>query len=138
MKTIFGLVLLVVSLSLASVGPAFATGSFGIDSNCPDGTYPVNCGPVKVTVTSINGFSGTVNLSTSVSPSCAPGNCLNATVTPSSVTVPPSATAAVTFTHSCNFHQFTRCEWTVTITGKSGSLTNSTGVFVCYGTNCPI
>ena len=137
MKTIYGLVALVVALSLASIGPAFATGSFGIDSNCPDGDYPVNCGPVKVTVSSINGFAGTVNLSTSVSPSCAPGDCLNATV-PSSVTIPPSATVSVTFSHSCNFTQHVHCLWTVTITGTSGTLSNSTGVVVCYGKNCPI
>lgn len=140
MKTRIGLVLLLAALSFAaSVGQAFATsGTFGVDSNCPDGTYPVTCGPLVITVTSRNGFSGTVTLSATVDPTCTTGYCLTPTLNPTSVIVPVggSNTSKLTFTHSCS--RFPNCEWLVNITGTSGTLHNSTAVFVCFGRDCPI
>ena len=139
MRTYLGLVLSLTALVFASVGQVFATSpSFGIDSSCSDGTYPVNCGPITITVTSLNSFSGTVTLTTSVSPSCSTGYCLTPTLTPSSVIVPAGGTnsSKLTFTHSCNHTP--NCKWLVTITGTSGTLQNSTSVFVCYGHFCPI
>jgi hypothetical protein len=138
MKTYLGLALVFAALGFFSIGQAFATGpGIGIDSTCPDGTYPVTCGPVTVTVTSENGFSGTVTLSTSVSPSCGT-SCLTATMNPSSIFVPPggSNTSKLQLTSSC--HQFPNCQWLVTITGKSGNIRNSTSVFTCFGRDCPI
>jgi hypothetical protein len=141
MKTYLGLALVFAALGFFSIGQAFAIGpGIGIDSTCPDGTYPVTCGPVTVTVTSENGFSGTVTLSTSVNPSCG-SDCLTATMNPSSVSVPAggSATSKLQLSPICHtslFHQ--NCQWVVTITGTSGALSNSTGVFVCIGRNCPI
>ena len=106
MKTYLGLVLFFAALGFSSIGQVFADGSagFSVTSSCPDGTYPITCGPVTVTVTSLNGFSGTVNLSTSVSPSCVSGYCLTATMNPSSVSVSAggSATSSLQLTHSCN------------------------------------
>jgi hypothetical protein len=142
MKTYLGLALVFAALGFFSIGQAFATGQgIGIDSTCPDGTYPVTCGPVTVTVTSENGFSGTVTLSTSVSPSCST-DCLTATMNPSSIYVPPggSNTSKLQLSWTChNSLYHPHCIWTVTITGSaSGISSNSTGVFVCIGKNCPI
>ena len=139
MKSYLGLALLFAALGFLSIGQAYATGSPGFDvtSTCPDGTYPVTCGPVTVTVTSLNSFSGTVTFSTSVDPSCST-SCLTATMNPSSIIVPAggSNTSKLQFGISC--HHYPNCEWLVTITGTSGTKQNSTSVFVCIGRNCPI
>jgi hypothetical protein len=138
MKTYLGLALFLASLGLSSIGQAFATSpGFDVSSTCPDGTYPVTCGPVTVTVTSLNGFSGTVTFSTSVSPGCGT-SCLTATMNPTSVIVPAggSNTSKLQLSSSC--HQSPNCQWLVTITGTSGTIHNSTQVFACFGRNCPI
>jgi hypothetical protein len=138
MKTYLGMALALAALGFLSIGQAFATGGFSVTSTCPDGTYPITCGPITVTVTSLNGFSGTVNLSASVSPSCTSGYCLTPTLNPTSVIIPigGSNTSSLTFTHSCS--HIPNCQWTLTVTGRSGSTHNSTSVFVCYGKDCPI
>ncbi len=140
MKTYLGLVLFFAALGFSSIGQVFADGSagFSVTSSCPDGTYPITCGPVTVTVTSLNGFSGTVQLSTAVSPSCGSSSCLTATMNPTSVSVPAGGSATSSLNLSPSYHQTPNCKWVVTITGASGSTTNSTSVFVCVGRNCPI
>ncbi len=141
MRTYLGLALVFAALGFFSIGQAFATSpGFDISSTCPDGTYPVTCGPVTVTVTSLNGFSGTVTLSTSVDPVCST-NCLTPTMNPSSIYVPPggSNTSKLQLSYTCHrdlYHP--NCQWVVTITGTSGTLSNSTSVFVCIGRYCPI
>jgi hypothetical protein len=141
MKNYLGLALVFAALGFFSIGQAFATGpKVGIDSTCPDGTYPITCGPVTVTVTSENGFSGTVTLSTSVDPVCGT-DCLTATMNPASVYVPPggSATSKLSLSYTCHTSLYhPHCEWVVTITATSSAPSNSTGVFVCIGRNCPI
>jgi hypothetical protein len=140
MKTYLSMVLVFAALGFASIGQAFATGSpgFSLTSSC-EVVYKY-CGPAYITVTSLNGFSGTVNLSTQVTPYCT--NCsLTASMSPSSVSVSSGgyATSKLVTSQTCHISQNQPyCEWDVTITGTSGSITNSTDVVVCVGTNCPI
>lgn len=143
MKTYLGLALVFVAMGFSSIGQVFATGSFDITTNCYDLTYPVNCGStyVTVTVTSVNGFSGTVDLSAQV----GTGNCTNCSLTPTlnptSIFIPSggSNTSHLSFTHTCHTDLYhPNCNWDVTVQGTSGSLSNSTDVFVCYGKNCPL
>jgi hypothetical protein len=140
MKTYLTMVLVFAALGFASVGQAFATGSpgFSLTSSC-EVVYKY-CGPAYITVTSLNGFSGTVNLSTTVTPYCT--NCsLTATMNPSSVSVSSGgyATSKLQTTQTCHFsQQQTSCEWDVTITGTSGTITNTTDVLVCVGNYCRV
>ena len=142
MKKYLGLALSLALLCLANVGPAFASGSFNVDSPCYDKTYPVNCGgrTITITVTSVGGFSGTVTLTTQVTTYCT--NCsLAATLNPTSIFIPlgGSNTSALSISHTCHTSiSQPNCQWNVNVKGTSGSTTNSTDVCVCYGSNCPI
>lgn len=131
MKNYFVGGLVFVVLTFASIGQAFASGSpgFSLTSSCDIVQYRA-CGPAIITVASLNGFSGTVSLSTTVTPYCT--SCfLRASMNPSSVTVTAggNATSMLRLSYTCS--QTPYCAWDVTITGISGSTTNSTDVFVC-------
>lgn len=142
MKKYLGLVLSVAILSLASIGPAFASGSFNVDSPCYDNVYPITChgNTITITVTSTGGFSGTVTLTTQVTTYCT--NCsLTPTLSPTSIFIPlgGSNTSALSISHTCHTSQTQpNCQWDVNVKATSGSTTNSTDVSVCYGSNCPI
>lgn len=142
MKRYLGLVLSLALFCFVNIGPAFASGSFNVDSPCFDKTYPVNCfgNPLTITFTSTGGFSGTVDLTTHVTTYCT--NCsLTATLNPTSINLSSggSSTSGLSISHTCRTSlSQPNCQWVVTVKGTSGSTTNSTDVFVCYGTNCPI
>jgi hypothetical protein len=140
MKTYIGLSLVLVALSLSSVGQVFASSpGFSLTSSCDQ---PYVCGTDVVTVASLNGFSGTVNLSTSVKADNCTQCTLNASMSPSSVSVTAGGNATSTLElsgiscHPSPGHL--NCQWTITITGKSHSISNSTQVFECVGNSCPI
>src|SRR3989441_3751383 len=78
-------------------------------------------GPSTLTVSSVNGFTGTVNLSTTVSP---PGP--TAVLSAMSITLTSGGTATSTLT----VNSTTSGTYTVTIKGTSGTLTNSATVVV--------
>ena len=78
-------------------------------------------GPSTITVSSVNGFTGTVNLSTTVSP---PGP--TAVLSAMSITLTSGGTATSTLT----VNSTTSGTYTVTIKGTSGTLTNSATVVV--------
>jgi hypothetical protein len=44
--------------------------------------------------------------------------------------------STLTFTTTCS--HYPNCQWSVTVTGKKGSLSHSVGIFVCVGSSCPI
>jgi len=80
-------------------------------------------GTSTVTVTSVNGFNGTVNLSTSPPPLCPA--CPTWGLSPSSVQLAPNSTASAKLTISAGSIQG---NFTVTVYGTSGSLARSTTV----------
>lgn len=93
---------------------------FGMAANPASTTILAGAtGSSTITVTSINGFTGTVNLSASVSPStglsCSP-------LGPPSVTLGSSATSTLSCSGS------TAGSYTVTVTGSAGALTHPTTV----------
>jgi len=137
MKTYLSLALSLVVLSLSSVGQVFATSpGFSLTSSCDE---PYFCGTDTVTITSLNGFSGTVGLSTSVHKDNCTKCSLSASMNPSSVTLTAGGSAPSTLGlsgGSCG--QRPNCQFTITITGTSGMISNSTLVFDCIGTDCPI
>ena len=73
-----------------------------------------------VTVSSLNGFSGTVQLTVSGLPAGTSGS-----FAPISITVPPTGTSVLTVTTSSTMKAGT---YTLTITGTSGSLSHATTV----------
>lgn len=131
MKTYFATALVFVALSFVSIGQAFASGSpsFSLTSSA-DYVQCRICGPVIITVASMNGFSGTVSLSTIVTPYCTKCS-LTATMSPTSVSVSSGGNASSILRLAWSCHETNYCLWDVTITGTSGSITNSTDVFVC-------
>ncbi len=134
MKTYLGIpILIFAALSLSGLGQAFATsGDFSISTNCDDFYYL--CSSAIITVASINGFSGTVSLTATSTPSTG----ITAHFNPSSVTVPSGGNANSTLTFSTTCNQHPNCRWSVTVTGKSGNVSHSVNIFVCVGTSCPI
>ena len=128
-------VLAIAIVSFSAVGQVLATGDFSVSSNCEE-ISPGTCGSAIITVASINGFSGTVRLTATASPSTGITPNLN----PPSLSVPAggNANSTLTVTTSCNFSQHVNCQWIVTVTGKSDSLSHSVDIFVCVGRNCPI
>jgi len=134
MKTYLAIpILTFLALSFPGLGQAFATsGDFSVSTNC-DNFYSA-CSSATITVASINGFSGTVRLTATASPTTGITPNLN----PSSVSVPSggNANSTLTFITTCNQHP--NCRWSVTVIGKSGSVSHSVNIFVCVGTSCPI
>ncbi len=76
-----------------------------------------------VTISSINGFAGTVNLGTAVSPVVSQGPA--STLDPSSVTLTSGSTATSTLTVSTS-SSTPAGTYTITVTGTSGALSHST------------
>jgi hypothetical protein len=138
MKTYFATMLVFVALSFASIGQAFASGSpgFSVTSSCDYIQYGI-CGPAIITVASLNGFTGTVSLSTSIHPYCT--KCtLTASMYPSSVTVASGGNATSLLRLVARCQEMNYCLWLVNITGTSGTISNSTEVVLCVRvTVCP-
>jgi len=86
--------------------------------------YPLAVASSTITVSSLNGFSGTVNLAWAV----VPGSGLSCTLNPTSITLTSGQTT--TSTLSCSGSDGS---YTVTVTGTSGSLSHSTTFAVDVG-----
>ncbi|HEX9613198.1 MAG TPA: WD40 repeat domain-containing protein [Candidatus Bathyarchaeia archaeon] len=80
---------------------------------------PSSTGTSTITVTSQNGFTGTVTLATSVNPSTR----LNVTCSPTTI---PGGSGSST----CTLNSTTPGNYNVTVTGTSGNLSHSTIVYV--------
>jgi hypothetical protein len=80
---------------------------------------PSSTGTSTITITSQNGFTGTVTLTTSINPSTG----LTVTCGPTSI---PGGSGSST----CTFNSTTAGNYNVTVTGTSGALTHSTIVYV--------
>src|SRR5216117_2943533 len=79
----------------------------------------------QIVLSSVNGFGGTISLTTSAPPLCV--SCPGWTINPSSVTLSPGGTAASTLT----FYTYAGSPgstWVVSVTGTSGSLSHSASV----------
>src|SRR5213083_301784 len=79
----------------------------------------------QIVLSSVNGFGGTISLTTSAPPLCV--SCPGWTINPSSVTLSPGGTAASTLT----FYTYAGSPgstWVVSVTGTSGSLSHSVSV----------
>jgi len=117
--------LLAVSLVFASAQVAMAQGTseFTLQANSfsPDAVAPSGVSSSLIQVGSVNGFSGTVNLSCQVTSQQAATDPPVCTVSPASVTVPASATATVT-TKSTTSTQ----PYSITITGTGPTTTYTT------------
>src|SRR5713226_8198225 len=114
MKTYLALSLALVVLSLSSVGQVFATSpGFSLTSSCDE---PYFCGTDTVTITSLNGFSGTVSLTTTgQKDNCSTHCSLSASMTPNSVTITAGGTATSTLGFSggsCGGGQL-NCQFTI-------------------------
>lgn len=91
----------------------------------PFNPYAVNQGGTTLstlTLDPINGFSGTVDLTCTITPTTMPAlpSCQ-----PSPASVTPPATASLTFTGSASGVNATPGSYVVTVTGTSGGLTHS-------------
>jgi len=114
-----------ISLAFINLGAA-QTADFTITASPSNLTIPAgSTGASTITVTSINGFSGTVSLTDTV-----PAG-LTCSMSPSAVTLGTGGTATATI--SCT--SSVCATYTVTITGTSGSLSHSTTV--TYNFTCP-
>ena len=133
--------LVFVTLAIVGIGPAFATGSFSLTGNppsCEDYIVPGGCAQLKITVASVNGFSGTVNLSAVVT--SGPSG-LTPKLNPTSLSVPSGGNANSTFTVTATCTQFPYCSWGLNITGTSGTLSSTiSDIAVCrpHGGLCPV
>src|SRR5207249_5804350 len=90
---------------------------------CPGPEFTVTANPSSLTInpgatgtstialTSLNGFSGTVSLSTSPSPTCPSPNCSTWSINPTSVTLSPNGTASSTFTVTAGTSSPTPGNW---------------------------
>ena len=87
--------------------------------NIPAGTT----GKSTITLTSLNGFSGTVNLYTSPSPLCPSPACSTWSIDPTSVNLVPNGTATATLSI---FDGTQGGYGNVTVYGNTGNLTHST------------
>jgi len=91
---------------------------------------------VTITLTSINGFAGSINLVASVyrGSTLAQYPGLNTTLNPISVTVSTGGTAQSTLSFN---QQVCPVTWTVSVTGTSGSISHSTKISV-RDYSCPL
>src|SRR6266487_2202661 len=99
---------------------------FTISANPTNQTVPAgSTAKSQIILSSTNGFSGTISLTTSPPPLCV--SCPGWSINPSSVTPSPGGTAAPTLT----FYTYTgspASTWVVSVTGTSGSLSHSVSV----------
>src|SRR5439155_240069 len=106
-----------------------------VSSGSPDFTISANpssqtvvagsTGKSTITLTSLNGFSGTVNLYTSPSPLCPSPACSTWSIDPTSVNLVPNGTATATLSI---FGGAQGGYGNVTVYGNSGSLSHSVTV----------
>jgi len=109
------------TIKFASLPPSNPS-SFSISANPPTMTILAGSSATStITLTSLNGFAGTVSLSTNVSPSG-----LTASLNPSSITLTSGGTATSTLTISSS----ATGTYTVTIVATSGSTSQTTQVTV--------
>ncbi len=112
------------SLSLSYTVTAPTTPDFSISAN--PASQNVNAGAnatSSIVLTSLNGFSGTVNLATSPQLACA--SCPGWSVSPTSVALSSGGTASSTLTFT-SFVGGPTGTFNVNVTGTSGSLSHST------------
>ncbi len=111
-----------------------ATPDFTISSNPASMTIAQgSSGTATITVTSLNSFSGTVNLAPAVSPSGP-----QVSVSPTSVTLSSGGSSTATLTVSATSSGLysppvSQGSYTVTVTGTGSSLSHSTSVSVTVG-----
>jgi hypothetical protein len=106
----------------------FITPSFSLTSTPTSLTILAGqTGTTTLNVQSVNGFSGTVALSTSITPSCA--NC--ASLSPTNVNVATGGTNSSTL--SVTLPQSAAGSYVVTVTGSSGPITQTVQVTVSSG-----
>ena len=110
--------------ALTSAAAAQGTSEFTLQPSSfdPSAVAPSGVSSSNIQIGSVNGFSGTVNLSCTVTPSDSsitdPPSC---TVSPASVTVPASASATVTTKSDTS-----RLAYSITITGTGPTTTYTT------------
>lgn len=117
------LVALAFTFALSPVASAQGTSEFTLtaDSFNPDAVAPGGVSSSLITVGSVNGFSGTVNLSCQVTSSQQTSDTPVCTVSPASVSVPGTATATITTQVGT-----TTVGYSVTVTGTGPTTTFTT------------
>ena len=136
--TLVASAIVLLTIGIVGIGPAFATGDFSLDGNppsCEDYISPSTCSRIIVTATSLNGFSGTVDLTSKV---VAGPSGLTPILNPTSISVPSGGNANSTFTVTASCHVSPHCFWIVNVTGTSGPLSHILQIDVCRGTGCPV
>ena len=106
---------------VASTPPDFTISANPTNQTVPAGSSATS----QIILSSINGLSGTISLTTSPPPLCP--SCPGWSINPSSVTLSPGGTAASTLT----FYTYAGgpgSTWVVGVTGASGSLSHSVSV----------
>ncbi len=114
-----------------------STPDFTATSNPADLTIaPGSSGSVTVTVTSLNGFSGSVSLTATVNPT-GPQVSLSS----QTITLSPSGSGSTTLTVSTSVGVYSTPvslgAYTVTVVGSSGSLSHSTAIPLNIGSTSP-
>src|SRR3989449_3110902 len=121
-----GLVFADSSGSRASVTPAATTPDFTMTANPSSLNIPAGTtGKSTITLTSLNGFSGTVSLYTSPSPLCPSPACSTWSIEPTTVNLVPNGTTTATLSI---FGGTQGGYGNVTVYGNSGSLSHSVTV----------
>ena len=120
--------LIAAALAFACLSVSFAqaqqgTSEFTLQASSfnPDAIAPGGTSSSTITVGSVNGFTGTVNLSCQVTSAQQTTDAPVCTVSPRSVTVPATATATVT-----SLSTTTTVEYSITITGTGPTTTFTT------------
>ena len=106
---------------LATISPDFAISANPLNQTLQAGSSATS----QVILTSIDGFTGTIDLTTSPPPLCI--SCPGWGVSPSSVNLTPGGTVQSTLTFSSTLGTPPRV-WIVTVTGSSGTLSHSVNV----------
>lgn len=101
-----------------SASPDFSMSASPQSLNIPQGSS----GTSTITVSSIGGFQGTVNLTPPVT--CASLSCFKVAINPTSVTLTPNGSATATLTISTT-STTTTGTYTISVQGTSGSLSHS-------------
>jgi hypothetical protein len=118
--------ILVLALQVSAVPGASPSPDFSITASPSSLTVPVTgSGLVQVTLTSLNSFSGQVNLTASSQPTSDPTLILGAP----SLVLPARGTASTWL----NITIYSPVDYTVTVVGTSGVLTHSANINVPWG-----